>query len=273
VRSWLLVCALALPACAASLSIVRPEVERVEDGHPVFPPEAFAGGELLHFSFYVEGFTRKENAVKLRFEAEAEDSEGAALAPGFQAEESSTLTAEDKDWKPKLRGKFQLPGVLSGGACRIRIQVKDELSGESAARELTFVVSGPKIAPSPSLAIRGLNFYRNDEEERPLDVAAFRASEEIHARFQLVGYRHNERNAIDVAYGISIADASGNVLFAEPSAAQDKSEDFYPKPYVPGILSFTLKPGTPAGSYTLTVKGVDRIGAQTTETQRSFVLE
>ena len=133
--------------------------------------------------------------------------------------------------------------MLSGGACRIRIQVKDELSGESAARELTFVVSGPKIAPSPSLAIRGLNFYRNDEDERPLDVAAFRASEEIHARFQLVGYRHNERNAIDVAYGISIADASGNVLFAEPSAAQDKSEDFYPKPYVPGILSFTLKPG------------------------------
>ncbi len=274
-RRFLLCAVLAAvaPAWASDLKITRFEIARVEDGHAVFPPDAFAPGETVYFSFHVEGFTRKDNTVKLQFEAQPLDAAGVALTAPIVSEEANTLTPEDKDWHPKLRGSFPLPGVLSGGAYRIALRLKDELSGAASTIETSFVVSGVRIEPSATLVIRNLNFYRNDDDERPLDIAAYRVSEEIHARFQVVGYQHGTQGAINVVYGISIADPSGRVLFAEPAAAEDKSEEFYPKPYVPGILSFHLKPGTPPGEYMLLVTAIDQLGSQKTESHRSFRLE
>ena len=270
----LLLVALTATLCqAASLSITRAEIERMEDGHAVFAPDTFAPGETVHLSFYVEGFTRKENMVKLRFHAQPVDSAGVPLVTALIAEQITTLTPEDKDWLPKLRVAFTLPGVLSAGPCQIHIRLDDELSEAFAERDLSFIVSGSKVDPSDKLAIRNLDFYSTEDDERPLDVAAYRIAEEVHARFQLVGYRHNDLGGIDIAYGISIADSTGRVLFAEPSAARDKSEDFYPKPYVQGVVGFSLKPGTPAGEYVLTVTASDRLGDQKAEVHRGFRLE
>lgn len=272
----LLLIAVAAGVLAASppLSIQRAAVARVEDGHPVLPPDSFVAGEIVHFSFYVEGFARKENEVKVSFDAQPTDPAGVPLAPLITSVLTTSLTAEDKGWQPKLRGDFHLPDVLSGGSYRILLHVKDEQSGESAAHELSFLVHGSQVETSSQFRVRDLDFYRTDEDERPLAVAAYRLSEEVHARFHVVGFQHGDQGVSDVVYGIAIADMSGHVVFAEPSASEDRSQDFYPKPYVPGVVGFTLKPGTPAGEYTLTVTALDRIGGdQKAEARRSFRLE
>ena len=86
--------------------------------------------------------------------------------------------------------------------------------------------------------------------EKPMDVAAFRASEEIHARFQMVGFRHNEsKNAIDVSVRHLDRRCIGTRCFSRSRGrAGSESEDFYPKPYVPGILSFHVEAGDAAGA-------------------------
>ena len=76
-----------------------------------------------------------------------------------------------------------------------------------------------------------------------------------------------------VAYGIVLSDVNGRVLYQENPAARDETESFYPKPYIPGSLALNLKPGTPPGEYTLTIKAFDAIGKQQTESRSSFKLE
>lgn len=147
-----------------------------------------------------------------------------------------------------------------------------EISGATASKDLDFLVSGPKIESSPTLAIRSLNFYAKDEDEKPLEIAAYRPGEEIHARFYIVGFRH-DKTAIDVTYGVSLTDSSGQVMFQDPAAARDNSTEFYPKPYVPGAMTFTLKPGTPTGEFAITITARDAVGNQQAEARKSFRLE
>ena len=273
--AWLLICAAAFPAIefGASPTITHPSIARSEDGTPVYAPESFVGGETVHFSFYVEGYTRVGNAVKLNFDAQPKDAEGVALAPVESDEEPYILTPEDRDWKPKLRGSFLLPSVLAAGTYHIELKVTDVFSHQTASRDLSFLVSGIEVPKTANLAILGLAFYRNDDDEKPLSTAAYRLTEEVHARFQIVGFRRSEKGPIDVVYGISVADAEGRVLFGEANAAEDKSDEFYPKPFVPGILAFSVKPGTPPGDYVLTVTARDLIGNQTAEAHGSLRFE
>lgn len=260
-------------AWSATPEIVRPAIERSEDGAPVFAPDTFLGGETVHFSFFVERYTRVGNAVHLSFQAQSADDAEKSLAPAMTDDQTYTLAPQDRDWVPKFRGSFNLPMVLGAGNYHVTIRVTDEFTHQSVSRAVPFLVGGAPVEASPSLAIRNLAFYRNDEDARPLAVPAFRLNEEVHARFQIVGYRYSGDGSDDVSYGISVADSSGRVLFGEANAAEDKSTEFYPKPYVPGILNFSVTPGTPAGDYVLTVTARDAIGNQTAETHRSFRLE
>ncbi len=260
-------------SAAAPLKIAHASVQQYEDGPPVYRPDSFAAGEAVHFSFQIEGFTRKEDKVSVSFEAQPLDPSGVPLTPVIKGEEQTTLSPEDKDWAPKLRGSFELPATLLPGTYRISVQVRDELAAAPASAEIPFLVAGAKVEKGDTLAIRNLNFYLNDGETRPLEKAAFRIGEQIHARFQIVGFRHDEKGAMDVTYGIAVADVSGHVVFQEPAAARDANADFYPKPFVPGILEFSLTSGTPPGVYVLTVTAHDAAGDQRTEEHRAFRIE
>ncbi len=260
-------------ASAAELKIEQAAIERYADGPAVYRSESFTAGEVVHFSFFAGGATRKGDAVSVSFEAEAKDPGGLLLTPRITGEEKSTLSPEDKDWKPKLRGSFALPGILLPGEYSIAVQLKDALAGTTTTAVLPFLVSGPRVQPAAALSIQNLGFYRNDTDEKALETAAYRGNEEVHVRFLVLGFKHDEKGAIRVTYGIALADASGHKLFENPSAAADEGAELYPKPYVPGMLSFTLKPGTPPGEYTLTVTARDFIGSQQTEVRRAFRLE
>ncbi len=117
---WLIgLIALASAASGATLEITHASVQQYEDGPPVFRPDTFTPGEVVHFSFFVEGFGRKEDKAGLHFEAQPSDPAGAPLTPSITGKLETSLAPEDKEWVPKLRGSFTLPGVLVPGTYKI----------------------------------------------------------------------------------------------------------------------------------------------------------
>jgi hypothetical protein len=271
-HSAVLLLAFAAAAPAATLTISQLAVQQYQDGPPVLKMESFSPGQQVDFSFFAEGYTRKGADVFVSFEANAADPAGVPLCPSISGKEETTLTEHDKDWVPKLRGNFVLPALLLSGTFTLSVHLRDEISGATASQDIAFLVAGPQVEPSPDLVIRNLNFYRNDEDEKPLETAAYRVGEEIHARFAIIGFRH-DKTAVDVTYGVSLVDPNGKVLFEDPAAARDNAAEFYPKPYVPGSMAFTLKPGTPPGEFTIKITARDAIGNQQAEAHKSFRLE
>ena len=66
---------------------------------------------------------------------------------------------------------------------------------------------------------------------------------------------------------------SGEQVYAQPAAAADSSEGFYPQRYVPGAVSLNLQPNVPEGSYTLVITMADKVGGQTAEARREFHIQ
>jgi hypothetical protein len=93
------------------------------------------------------------------------------------------------------------------------------------------------------------------------------------ARFEITGYKFAEKNHYAVSYGLIVLKENGEQVFAQPDAAADSKESFYPQRYVPGALSLSLDPAVPAGSYTLVVTMRDEVGGQMAESRETFQVE
>lgn len=257
----------------ATPAIEQAAVSQFEDGSPVYAPESFKAGDTVFFSLRVKDFARKDDKVNLHFDAQPLDPTGAPLVPVIQGDEATTLSPEDKQWMPKLRGSFPLPPVLLPGVYRISVAVRDQLAQANVAVDIPFTVDAIPVKPTATLGIVNLNFYLTDEAEKPMEVAAFRAGEDIHTRFQIAGFRHDESKKMDVSYGFKVISESGEEVYHQDEAAREQNADFYPKPYVPGLLVFTLSADTPLGNYTLVISATDAVGNQQVEAQRGFRIE
>jgi hypothetical protein len=93
------------------------------------------------------------------------------------------------------------------------------------------------------------------------------------ARFDIIGFKYGDGNAVDVSYGVTLLAPGGKVLWSQPDAAFDKSQSFYPKRYVPGAMSLNLQPNIRPGEYTMVVTARDQIGNQTCESREVFRIE
>ena len=62
----------------------------------------------------------------------------------------------------------------------------------------------------------------------------YHPGETLWARFDMTGYKYGDKNHYSVEYGLAILRESGEQVFAQPAAAADSSEGFYPQRYVPG---------------------------------------
>jgi len=268
-----LICSAAPPSPAKTLQISRAMIQQYEDGPPLLKPDTVTAGETIHFSFILQGFARKDDRVAVSYTAQALDPSGVPLVAALNGKNETSLSPQDKDWQPKLRGSIALPELLFPGEYKIHIQAKDEISGIPTTLDLPFLVAGPAVSPSAALELHDLNFYASDEAEKPLPVSAYRPGEEIHARFLIIGYRHKDDSSIHVEYGIKLTESTGKILFENPQAAVDASAEFYPKPYIPAQLNFTLKPGTPPGEFTLEITAHDFVGNQQASAKRAFRLE
>jgi hypothetical protein len=166
-----------------------------------------------------------------------------------------------------------VPPIAPAGVYTVRYDVTDGQTHAKASGETKFNVAGPNIAPSSELVIRNLGFYRAQDEETPLAVAAYRSGDMVWVKFNIVGYKYGEQNAIDVSYDVAVSASDGRQLFARENAAVEKNQAFYPQPWVPGIFNLTLQSSTKPGSYLLTITAHDAIGNQTASAKAPFKVE
>jgi hypothetical protein len=256
-----------------ALKIVDATVSQIEDGQPL-GSGTLTLGETAFFSFQVENYKVGPNGeVRLVGHVQAFDPHGTPISASDEIVIGTTLSQEDKEWKPKLRSQTQIPPIAPAGTYTIRYDVADGQTHAKAAGEAKFNVAGPNIAPSSELVIRNLGFYRGQDEETSLAVPAYRAGDMVWVKFDVVGYKYGEQNAIDVAYDVAVSTSDSRQLFAQENAAVEKSQAFYPQPWVPGIFNLTLQSTTKPGSYLLTITAHDSIGKQTASAKASFKVE
>jgi len=257
------------------LKAVLPRVSQSEDGPTLQGGDAFLSGEQVFFSFQAENYkTGTTGKVQLTGHVEAFDPKGTPISPSDEIVIGTTVSQEDKDWKPKLRSQVQLPSIAPPGNYKIKFDVEDLQTKQKTAGEITFPVHGRAVESSPELTVRGLGFYRTQEEENPLRVAAYRPGDVMWVRFDITGFKHGEQNSIDVSYDVSVLKGDGTALFSQEAAAVEKSQAFYPQPWVPGEFNLNLQSTMSLGPYTLVITAHDGIAAgQTVTAKAGFRIE
>jgi hypothetical protein len=272
-----LVC-IAAPA-EKKLAIVRPLLAQIEDGAPVSSGFEFLPGETIHFSCQIEGYKKVEEPkseqekLLLTYQVEARDSRGVLLLPVEEGKEGGTVTAEDKNWMPKIRESIVIPPLAESGEYQILVKVKDEMAQADVETKVAFTVKGPNVAPSDTLVVRNFRFLRTEEDGKALQVAAYRPGDPLWARFEMTGYKLGEANQVDIEYGLQVLRADGSVAYAQPQAAAAKEQAFYPQRYQPGVLNLNLAKDQKPGEYTIVLTIRDNLGKQTYDLREKFSVE
>jgi hypothetical protein len=273
-----LLLAAAAPAAAAPaprpLAIVRPEVRQYEGGPPLAAGFRFLAGDTLFFSLRVQGYqVSADSAIDLAVRIDALDAGGTPLMKTVERSISTTISAEDKDWMPVVSETLEIPPLALAGAYRIRAAVEDRLSKQSVTSETTFLVRGLAVEPAETLVERNFRFLRGEEDRNPLHDAVYHPGEALWARFEMTGFRYGENNQVQVSYGVAILGPAGNQMYSQPEAALEQGGSFYPKRYLPGVLSVGLNDKVKPGNYTLVVTLHDLTGSQTCESRHVFRVE
>jgi hypothetical protein len=262
------------PVAVKQLAIVNAAIHEIEDGPAVPPGQIHVPGETLFFAFQVDGYqVSPDDKVRISYQVDAFDFAGVRLVETFSEKIDVTVSPEDKEWKPRVRRTIVVPPFAGSGVYKIVASAKDELGGTSATREVPFEVRGHAVEPGESLAIRNVRFLREEDDRKPLEVAAYRTGDALWARFDIVGYRFGPGNMVNVEYGIAIVSPTGKTVFSQPQAAVEQGGSFYAKRYVPGIMNLTIQPKTPSGEYQLVITARDAVGNQTAEAKASFRIE
>ena len=258
---------------AKPLLIVDASVQQFEDG-PAITSEPFRPGETVFFSFQVRGYSVSAGGkVQFTYRIEVMDPDGVLLVEPATGEVATELSEQDKDWLPKVRHNFLIPPHALSGRFRILAVVRDARVAGDAKSETAFTLQSRQLDTSGPLAVRNVRFFRGEDDPAPLAAAVYRPGDTLWARFDVTGFKQAEGNRVHVAYGLSIISPSGKPLFSEPRAAEEQDSSFYPKRYVPGVISLTIQPKTTPGEYTLLITARDEVGSGTCETRSVFRVE
>jgi hypothetical protein len=263
-----------LTAATAPLAVVSPGISDTDGG--VYLPAEYkhVPGETLFLSFQVAGYqTSSADKVHLSYKIEAFDPHKVAVIEPLKGEVEDTLAPEDKNWKPVVRQEITLPPTADSGTYQIAIAVTDEVSHQAAAKAVTFEVRGHRVEASDILVIRNFHFFRREEDTQPLEKAAYRPGDAVWARFDIVGYKYGDGHGINVTYDVAVIAPNGKVLYSQANAAQDQTQSFYPKRYVPGSMSLNLQSNIHPGEYAMVITAHDQVGNQTSESRQSFTIE
>jgi len=262
------------------LAIVHPVFARSDDGPPEASDEDFVSGETLYFSCQAEGYRKadkpndygKQN-VSLKIQIEVRDKSGALLKPIKDEKIETTVTQEDKDWRPKLRDTIVIPPLADTGEYTVLVKLSDELAKTTIEKPALFHIKGRAVAGSDTLTVRNFRFLRGEDDVRPLPVAAYRPGDSVWARFEMTGYKFGDKNQVDIEYGLTVLREDGSVAYTEPQAANQKIETFYPQRYQPGVLNLNLAKDQPLGKYSIVLAVRDNLGKQMYETRETFSVE
>jgi hypothetical protein len=262
------------------LAIAHAVFARSEDGAPEASDEDFVPGETLYFSCQAEGFRKVDKPndygnqnVSLKFQIEVRDKSGVLLQPIQEGKIETTVTQEDKDWKPRLRDTFVVPPLADTGEYVVLVKLSDELAKSTEEKRTVFHIKGRQVAPSDTLTVRNFRFLRAEEDGKPLPVAAYRPGDSVWARFEMTGYKLGDKNQVDIEYGLTVLREDGSVAYMEPLAANQKIQTYYPQRYQPGILNLNLAKDQPLEKYTIVLAVRDNLSKQVYETRETFSVE
>jgi hypothetical protein len=269
-----------LRAADKPLAIVHSVFARSEDGPPEASDEDFVSGETIYFGCQVEGYRKTDRPndygkqdVSLKFRIEVRDKNGTLLKPVLEGKVETTVTQEDKDWKPKLRDTIVVPPLADSGEYVVLVTLSDELAKNTTEKRAVFHIKGREVAPSDSLTVRNFRFLRGEDDEKALVVAAYRPGDALWARFDMTGYKLGEKNQVDIEYGLTVLREDGSEAYSQPQAANQKIQTFYPQRYQPGELNLNLAKDQPLGKYTIVLAVHDNLGRQMYETRETFSVE
>jgi len=272
----LLLAALAceLWGATAPLAIVRTIISDRDGGAALPTGFAHDPGETLFFSFVVDGFSASSaDKVHLTYKMDVFDPHALRIVETVTAEIEETLAPEDKNWKPNARQEIVIPPLADSGTYKIVVSLTDIIGKGTATKEVPFEVRGHHVDPSDALVIRNIRFYRSEDDKQPLAKAAYRPGQTVWARFDIIGFKYGEANAIDVGYDVAVLAPSGKVLYSQPQADSEHSQSFYPKRFVPAVMSLVTKPNTHPGEYVVVLTAHDGVGNQTSEARQGFTIE
>jgi hypothetical protein len=262
------------------LAIVNAVFATSEDGPPEASDQDFVPGQTIYFSCQAEGFRKvdkpndygKQN-MSLTFEIRVTDESGTLLKPLQDGKIETSVTQEDKNWMPKLRESIVVPPLADTGEYSVAVKLSDELAKASVEKTAVFHIKGRAVEPSATLTVRNFRFQRNEDDEKPLPVAAYRPGDAVWARFDMTGYKLGDKNQVDIEYGLTVLREDGSVAYTEPTAADQKIQSFYPQRYQPGELNLNLAKDQPLGKYTIVLAVRDNLGHQMYETRETFSVE
>lgn len=236
----------------------------------------FRPGELVFFDCRVAGYrtVEKDEVVRLRlsWSAVAVDARGLKLAAPASGKIETELAAQDQEYRPRVRYRFELPVLMKGGSYRVEVLVKDELAaGETkeAKVEREFRVRAPEFAAA-GLGTRELVFLRG---EAPVRMPVYRAGEQVLAKFDIVGFAVGEGNRVAVSYSVSVQSPVEKIRLDDGSVTRFDEKSFYPVAYVPANFGVQLTPDSPKGEYRVTLKLRDEVAGQERTEQFSFRVE
>ncbi len=269
----LIALAAVLEGAAGTLSLLNVTISDSDGGAALPSGFTHVPGETLFFSFQVAGYQAATDKVHLSYKIDAFDPHGVRIVEPIAAEIADTLAPEDKNWKPTVHQEIQIPPLADSGAYKIAVSLTDEIGHTAASQEVAFAVRGHPVEPSDTLVIRNFRFYRGEQDTQPLEKASYRPGDPVWARFDITGFKYGEDHAIQVSYGVAVIAPTGKELWSQAEAAVEKSQSFYPKRYVPGIMSLTLQPNIHPGEYGMVITVHDQIGNQTYEGRQNFTIE
>jgi hypothetical protein len=266
--------ATSLLAAPAPLALVRPIISDSEGGAALPKSTAYRPGETLFFSCRIAGFRQTEDEkIHLTYSLEVFDPAGVALVEPYKNDISDEVTPQDREWLPKIQTEIAIPGLIASGTYTIVVKTEDLIGKATAELTVPFQVRARRVEPSDTLTARNFGFLRSEDDEHPLEKAAYRRGDTVWARFDITGFRYGPKNSVDVGYVVSILDASGKVLWTQPDATTEQSESFYPKRYISASLSINIQSDTKPGTYAIGVQVKDASGDQTYETKETFTVE
>jgi hypothetical protein len=259
---------------AADLKIVRAMLSDSDGGVPNGESWEYTPGQIIYFTCRVSGFTPSaKREIQLNYTVQAFDSRGAAVAEADKGSINDELTAQDKEWLPKVDATVILPPQMLSGTGKIVLKVEDAVSKTSATLEAPFRVRGSKVEPAEKLAISNFRFLKGENDARGMEHAVYHPGDQVWAAFELVGYKYGEKNHVDVTYLTELVNADGKSLWKQPQPEGEQSDAFYPKPFVSAEMGVTLDKNIKPGTYTLILISKDAVGNQTAEHRGEFVVE
>ena len=239
----------------------------------------FLPGDYVYFTFQIAGFGVQSSnrgevrKISLTYDVRPEDSNGVPLTASSSGAIEAELSPEDKNWTPKRRASFLIPGFIGAGDFHIHVAVKDQVAKSETAKDFAFHVGGLEVQTANAITVQGFRFLRKESDEEPLEVAAYSPGDTVYARFEMVGFKTGPQNAYHLSYGVTVLRSDGKPYLEEPKAAELSDSSFYPAQYLPGDLTVTTAASSTRGEYIVLITVRDLISNTTYQTKKAFSLE